>query len=418
MWLMSLLAGVVAIALVSFGPLREQLQYATAKAAIADRDWPRAIKILERLQQKTGPTARQQFLLGCVHRRQGEFRDGETCFERAESLGWEKVEIRRQRLLTVAQAGDIKDVEQELIRLLDSGGDDLLAEEIYEAMAKGYLNSFRMPDADRCLKFWADWQKNNPVQHFLKGTLEERFERPAAALKEYTAAIAIAPDLFEPMARIAQLELDTALLQNASESFLRCRVMRPDDGDSAIGLAVCRSRTGQRQEAKSLFYESLSLELIPEKASVVFSELGQLVLEDGEAEKSVWLFAKSVELDPKNSRSRFGFAAALSRIGKTEEAKQEQLVGQHLGEQQRKLINITRQAIGEPENPQLRVEAGKILMEQGFGSEGVRWLETALQIEKGHQECRRLLADYYEGLGKIDRASEHRSWIKEQQITQ
>lgn len=170
---MSLLAGVVAIALVSFGPLREQLQYATAKAAIADRDWPRAIKILERLQQKTGPTARQQFLLGCVHRRQGEFRDGETCFERAESLGWEKVEIRRQRLLTVAQAGDIKDVEQELIRLLDSGGDDLLAEEIYEAMAKGYLNSFRMPDADRCLKFWADWQKNNPVQHFLKGTLEE-----------------------------------------------------------------------------------------------------------------------------------------------------------------------------------------------------------------------------------------------------
>lgn len=415
--LFGLLAVVLAVA-AWWGPgLRETAALSAIRRAIADHDWIQAESLLRAgLPAGAEPTvpraraaaAERHFLLGRVFRRQRRFDEAEGCFRKAAALGWSGEAIDLQRMLARAQLGEVRDVEERIGALLAAGGDDAFAEDCYESLAEGFIGSFRMDDARECLDFWSRWQPGNPLPSFWMGVIEERYERPVMALERFSKALAMNPRDYEARIRVARLELDTAKLDDARRQFRACLDERPDDPRAVIGLADCLLRVGDQAAARELYLDALTTDVTKEQAAVALTELGQMALEEGDVARSAGLLEQAVNVDPRGTRARLTFAGALLRLGDAEGAKHERDTAQRLAERQRRLATITHEALGNPNDPDLRAEAGTILLDEGFQREGLEWLQTALRIAPTHAPSHRVLADHYEASEEMERAAHHR----------
>jgi tetratricopeptide (TPR) repeat protein len=382
---------VVAAAVVLQGPVRSGSDLARARAAIRRHDWPAAIALVDGVERR-GRVAEAEFLRGRVLRRQGRADEAETCLAAAESLGWDREAVRRQRLLATAQTSGIKRVEEELTALVSAGADDDFAEECYEAMTRGLVASFRLDEAARCVRYWTDWQGTASHPWLWQGLLEERLERPGLALDAYRTALARDPESYEAAFNVARMELETGKVDEAQRYYEACHARRPDDPDAAVGLASCLLRSGDTGRAAALLRESLTLDIDPGRAAAALADLGQLALEEGEPDRAAALYRHALDLDAGNIPARQGLAAVLARLGDREAAAAQLATAQAIGDVRRRLMAVRRRAIGDQHNADLRAEAGGLLLEMGDVEEATRWLETALHIDPGHEGASRLLA--------------------------
>lgn len=415
--LFGLLGLLLAIAAWCGPSLREASALATIRGAIADHDWSRAEAILRRDLADAPPSphgpraaavAQRQFLLGRVCRRQRRFAEADRCFDAAADLGFSGEEIARQRMLSRAQSGDVVALEERIGTLLADGADDAFAEDCYEALAEGFIGSFRMNDARECLEYWSRWQPGNPLPSFWMGLIEERYERPVLALECYARAVAMNPRDHEARIRLARLELDTGKLEDARRHFRECLAGRPDDARAVLGLADCLLRAGDAATARDLYHDALTTDVTAEQAAAALTELGQMALESGEVERGAMLLDQAVRVDPRGTRARLALAGALLRLGDEEGAKRERDTAQGLAERQRRLATITHEALGKPDDPDFRAEAGAIFLEAGFEGEGLKWLETALRLDPAHGPSHRVLADHFAARGDAEAAARHR----------
>ena len=411
---LALLLGVAAW----WGPeFREAAALSTIHGAIADHDWTRAESLLRAgipaAAEPNGPWARaaaaqRHYLLGRVARRQRRFAEADRAFEKAAALGWSAEAIARQRLLARAQRGEVRAVEEEISGRLADGADDAFAEDCYEALAEGFIDAYRINDARECLDFWSRWQPGNPLPSFWMGVIEERYERPVMALEYFTKALAMNPRDHESRIRVARLELDMAKLDDAQRHYRECLEARADDPRAVMGLADCLLRSGDRAAARDLYHDALTTDLTAEQAAVALTELGQLALEDGDVARGAVLLDQAVTVDPRFTRARLSLAGTLLRLGDEAGATLERETAQRLASRQRRLATITYEMLSKPDAPELRAEAGTILLEEGFEQEGLQWLESALRIDPEHGPSHRVLADHYASLGDLDRAATHR----------
>src|SRR6185437_4666788 len=97
----------------------------------------------------------------------------------------------------------------------------------------------------------------------------------------------------------------------------------------------------------------------------------------------------------------------LTAVGQDELAAVERERGRATSDRHGRLMRTTSKAVEEPQNPDLRCEAGLILMEQGFWSEGADWIKTALAIDPRHRAAHEGLAKFYDHLGDVEQAKQH-----------
>ena len=69
---------------------------------------------------------------------------------------------------------------------------------------------------------------------------------------------------------------------------------------------------------------------------------------------------------------------------------------------------IARELVSQPDRPDLRWEAGKLLVEQGLKQQGAAWIMTALQSDPAHRPSHEALSEYYAELGNSRLAEHHR----------
>lgn len=386
---------VVAAALVVAGPGREPLD--AVREAMRRRDWDGATAILDRLDRRPGwrraARGEIELLRGRILRRQGRAEEAERRFAAAAALGANPEDVRRQRLLAVVQTGTDRQAERDMKGLLVTDVPDDIAEECYEAMTRGFVASFRLDEAARAVKYWSEWRADSGLPWLWQGLLEERLERPGDALAAYRTALDREPESYEPLLNVARLELETGRIDEAAARFATCRDRRPDDAEAVLGLAACRLRSGAATSAAALLREALTLDIAPARAAGALADLGQLALEDGDAGRALNLYRQAAALDPGEPRIRQGLAAVLGRLGDREGAAGELAAATGLGDLRRRITAARRQCIGDQENAGLRREMGAILLAAGDRAEAARWLETALQIDPGDGEARRLLAE-------------------------
>jgi tetratricopeptide (TPR) repeat protein len=294
-------------------------------------------------------------------------------------------------LLLLAAERRVDEVAIQCWRYVEEGRYD--APLLMEALTRGYLRQYRIGQARDCLDRWKQTQPNNPQAFYVEGLyLLDYLHSHSAAVESYRRAVELDADHEE-----ARLGLAVALLMGksfteAAEHFQRLRQCQPDNRRVQVGMAECLDGLGQTTEAVRLVDDVLAGQ--PEFAPAL-SLRGQLALNSGQLpEAAAWL-RQALRHNPRDHRARYSLVLCLQKSGQEEEARQE---GQQLQQREQDLARfneiVTKEIAQRPTDPALHCTLGQILLRGGQEEEGLRWLQSALQLDPRYPPARQALEEY------------------------
>ncbi len=349
------------------------------------------------------------YLLGRSCRRAGQLAEAEQYLDRAERAGWRKQDVRDQRDLIAVQMGRFDRAEQFLSRVLTQPCDDELAEEVYEARAKGFLFTYRLGDALLCLNYWIEWRPNSVAPRLMRADIWERCERLTQATEEYRGILAVDPRHHIARRSLAQDLLIANSVEEALNEFNVCLKEQPNDFGALLGKAQCSHRLGDLAASEATLRQLLPLKLTVEERAEALVELGKVLLLTQRYEEAIPHLLEAVEADPRNRGVYYVLGMAYTRAGQADAGEPYFERGRRVNEQYVRLAEITRLLVTSPGDAALRCEAGLIFTENGLAEEGAAWLQTALLFDPAHAPTHAALADYYAKSGHPERADYHRA---------
>lgn len=378
-----------------------------ARIDLRSGDAAGAVVRLESAQRLRPRHAETHFLLGRALRRTGKLLEAREHLERAQRTGWPAAQVRDQLDLISVQAGRFDEAEHFLSRVLAGGCDDEMAEEVYEARAKGFLFTYRLGDALLCLNFWIEWQPRAVAPRMMRADIWERCERLPEAIDEYRGVLLVDPEHVTARRSLAQDLLLSNLVDEALIEFENVLTSSPHDVGALLGRAQCRHRMGQLAAAEQELQSVLEMELPDELRAEALVELGKVLLLTKGYEAAIVHLEDATRVDPRNRSVYYLLGMAYTRAGRPEDGAQCFDKGQRLNEQYVRLAEITRRLITSPADAEMRFEAGEILIEQGLEDEGAAWLQTALLHDPAHDGTHRALAAYFARQGNAKLSEYH-----------
>jgi tetratricopeptide (TPR) repeat protein len=363
----------------------------SARQALIRGDLAAAVSDLEAAARLQPQRAEVHYLLAVADRRTGRLADFERRLRAARRQGWSDQDLELQRWLAAAQAGDLQTVERPLQAMIEGGAADDVAQDIYEALAKGYLASYRLRDAWRCLDYWLQWRPDAPQARLLRADIFERRDKLEEAIADYRAVLQVLPEDAETHLKLAQILLKRDQAADAKSHFERALAAHPDNLDALLGLAGCEARAGAADQAGPRLEQVLAQECAPQQRAAARAEQGRLLLTAGKADEAVEALTEAAVLAPADNTVHYSLARALVAAGKPELAQFHHDRVRRIREQYERLAALTSQVVDRPQDPALRFEAGLILIEQGFVQDGLGWLRTALLCDPQHRPTREYL---------------------------
>lgn len=358
--------------------------------------------------QEHPPRAELLYLMGRALRRSGDLDSAFDYLRRARLAGHPAREVEDQDRLAQIQGGKIEDDAHPLADLLARASTDVFAQELYEALTKGYLRTYRFQDALRSLSFWIEWRPQDVDPRMWLAGIWEQMRNWEDATKEYGRVLAIDPRNVEARVSIGRIELSHLnKVAEARDEFERVLQQEPRHIGALLGLAECERRLADPQSAETRLRELLTMSLSPEDRSGAQQQLGQVLLERRELPEALELLTEVVEKEPLNGSAHYTLGLLYSALGRQDEAQREFDVSRKLEEQFNRLTDITTELVSHPEEVELRWEAGKILMDQGMHRDGAAWMATVLVYDPDHRKTHESLAEYYETVNPDRRLAEH-----------
>jgi len=211
-----------------------------------------AVPLLQDLAEMSPQRADLQYLLGVAQRRAGNVDLARPFLQRARELGWSPEDIDRQERLLVVQTGQAAWAEQLLQEAARTDTPDDAAEEIYEALAVGYLMAYQLRKAEQCLSDWIDWRPEAIPPRLLMAVLLKRVARTDDARLAYEEILAIAPEHRTAHLEYAILLLQENRIQEPFAHFKYCAEVDPQKMEARLGLAECYNRMGQAAESSEV----------------------------------------------------------------------------------------------------------------------------------------------------------------------
>ena len=159
----------------------------------------------------------------------------------------------------------------------------------------------------------------------------------------------------------------------------------------SVGLARCLYMQGELERARQILDERLQRH---PQAIEALGLVGEIALAQGDTVAAERYLTAAIAQRPFDTMLRYTLAKALQASGKKQEAQPHfdyvAAAEKPLDEMERKL----GQAIQRPRDAQLRYEIGATMLRFADPADGVRWLESALQIDPHLVAARQLLAQF------------------------
>ncbi|HVX12530.1 MAG TPA: tetratricopeptide repeat protein [Pirellulales bacterium] len=387
-----------------------QLSYRlhSARNLLASGDAERALVALRSPAAPLCKSAEQAFLTGVAMRRANQLHKSQDYFRRAEELGWPLKEIRPQEMMAAFQAGDPA-AEGQLKGLLSRPIDDDTAEQVYEALAKGYFGKYWLNQALITLKLWIDWRPLDARPRHLRAMIYGLVGDIDEQINDFSAIVKAVPDDFAAHALLADALLKKHDVEGALQNYRWCREHDSADPLAALGIAVCLRRKGRYDDAAKVLAEVSVEGVAKESRARILAESGELALELGDAKKAVVDLRQAAEILVYDGPTHYSYGMALARTGDKQAAKDEMKRAEELTRRHERLYDLERQLAARPNDATLRYEAAMLLKEQNLHQEAQTLLLTALKFDPDHAEAHAALADYYEQQGQAELAAEHRA---------
>jgi tetratricopeptide (TPR) repeat protein len=367
------------------------------------RDWAQAQAHLKRcLEVRPDPEIR--LLAARTARQAGDYDEAARALSVCERLDGTTPGVLLEHFLLPAQRGDFTaDVESQLWSLVQRNHPDSVL--ILEAMAQGYIYTYRLNNARACVERGLQLQPDSIQALLWRAQIGESLQSYAEALNDYRRALAIDPANDPARLQLAIFLAFSGRADLAAEHFERLWPRHAQDPQVVLGLARCRDSQGRTKEACELL-DALLQERPQEIAAL--RERGKIALHLGqEALAEEWL-RKCLVQDPYDQEATYLITLCLEQRGKKDAAHVYRMRLERIEADLRRLEALNR-AVGQaPESACLRHEAGVICLRNGQEREGLRWLTGALQVEPFHGPTHQALADLFESTGQPDLGVHHR----------
>ncbi|HVC94949.1 MAG TPA: tetratricopeptide repeat protein, partial [Pirellulales bacterium] len=363
-------------------PVKQQLLVAydlhQARRALDNVELQQAEERLQAVERRQPDRSDVHYLLAVSYRRHAEYDLAEKHLLRARALGWPIRDLERQMMMILFQKGDLTKAEPYLTKVLEDGGDDDLAEDVYEAMTIGYVADHRLRDAKLCMNLWIEWRPDSLRARLLRAYFHNVVvPNPDLMLAELREVLRIAPRRVAERLAMADLFLHQSKIDEALAECETCRSQAPNDPSVELEFGLCRFRQGQMETAKLALESAVKAMraggtgLDDDRLARGCTTLGQIASAERDFEGAARYYEEAVKLSPQDPAANYALGVALKALGNDDGAKQHLERSKILRIQAERLQEITLGLGNDPANIALRVEGAAILREQGLKAEAL-----------------------------------------------
>lgn len=151
-------------------------------------------------------------------------------------------------------------------------------------------------------------------------------------------------------------------------------------------------------------------------------ERGFLAFDQERFDDAIGFLSQAKQSQPRSIEIGNALASALRASGQKEEGDRE---AQRIATAQSELLRSDRlqqELSGHPDDFELRLEIGTILLRDGDPSRGKAWVQSVINLFPGHRRANLLLAEYYESLAEsspryAEFAEQYRARVQEAEQT-
>ena len=342
-------------------------------------------------------------------RLEGEFDEAEKHLGKCLKLAKGSTEeIQVEFLLMRVQRGEEDEVAGELLQYVNGGYPESIL--ILETLAHAYIRNMRSGMAFSCLSMRIDLAPDDYQPYEWRGRVLENLNDRRGAIKDYAKAIELNPNLTSARLRLAELQLETAEIEEAAKNLELLTSQFPDRIDIKARLGQCRFMQGREDDARPLL--EAAVKEMPDDPSLLLtlSKLDMVSHNWSQAER--WL-RHALELDPTDLESRFNLVSCLEHAGRRQEAEVERDRHQKDSAMLNRISKILQTDAEHPSrDPDALYEVGSVFLKVNNTRVGLWWLNRVLQLNPDHQATHKTLAEYYESKGEKDLAAQHRRRLK------
>jgi predicted Zn-dependent protease len=371
-----------------------------AEQALAIYDFAEAQRRLEsclRLRPDDAPTL---LLAAQAARRDGRLDDAQDYLDRHRES---TLDSALEWALLRVQHGMINEHVYDLLEQLEIRHP--ASEQIMEALAQGSVHVYRLNEA----KFWTqqllERVPKNPMARMLDAQTNETLRRREKSLDIMRRLVEDYPHFDKGRLYLADLLAKQRGYEEAAEHYAAAHARRPDDVAPLLGWVRCLVALERLDEAEPLVRE---LEAKHSGTSAALLECGRFALRRNRPAEAEPMLRRALELTPNDYEVHFELAVCLGQLERRAES-QHHLDRFNQIESDLKLLDEAFQAMTKaPNDPAPRWQAGRICLRNGQGSEGLRWLAGALQIDPNHVPTHLTLAEHFAAQGDERQAALHR----------
>lgn len=345
------------------------------------------------------------FAAAQTERRAGFFLEALHHLDRCQELAGDHADVSSlERTLLHAQQGAVAKVEIPLWALVEQNHPDKPL--ILEALARGYLQVYSLPLADKSLKMLLEEQPTHAEAWFLRAGICEMLGSSADGLEFYRRAVELRPNNDSYRLRLANFLLHSHRAKEALPHLERLYQRQPHNPDVLWGQARALFDTGREDRSKYLLSQALAVQ--PDHPQAL-AEMAKLDLHEGNIAQAQTGLQKALAADPSDRASHYLLLQCLNRTGNKQAARQQQARWQALENDMTRLEDILRNQL--PKNPRsadLFHELGVIFARHGKPERALSSYQHALTCDPKHRASHQALAGCFEQAGKTEPAARHR----------
>jgi tetratricopeptide (TPR) repeat protein len=374
-----------------------------ADEALQAQDFASARKHLEQCLASWPAHAETHFRLARACRRGDDSEAWQTHLRAAEALQWPAEEIAFEHQLMQAQGGKLVNVEAPLLEQLSAGGAE--EELILEALVKGYMEVYRLPDAAFRATQWIELQPGRWQPWLYRGRAHYLNHALGRAAADYRRALELKPDHHQGRLWLASALLLGGQFAEALPEFETYLQSDPNDAAGLLGLASCRLELNQQEQAEAALKRLLTRQ--PNNVAALLVQARLEMARDAPDKAVTWL-KKADSLAPHESDILNALVLAYRQLGRQVEVEACQKRLNEVKKETARLDEVRKQIIRNPHEVVPRFEAGMLCLRLDQSQEALGWLLGAHYLDPDHQPTHQALATCYEKLGQTQRAAYHR----------
>ena len=317
-------------------------------------------------------------------------------------------EIAFEWALLQASYGNVREVEPYLQKQADQQPER--AHLVWEALAEGYLQSYRILDAMSCLEHWIARDPDNVRALELRGKAFVTGKGVKRGTDDFRRVLELDSSRDDARMRLTRALLDLGGYDEAIPHLERLAKARPEDPNIRVRLARCLNMLRRGDEARRALEGVLAEH--PDHA-MALRTLGQFSLTDGQPAEAERYLRRAAAGMPNDYQSHWLLYEAVRQQGKPEAVAQLKLAeqirerGERMGELQ------SRHLAEQPLDPALHFEMATLHLRSGRTDLAVSWLQSALALDANFRPAHAALADHYERTGQKELAEQHRKLAAE-----